>query len=135
MNHTKAGPDVVSRAMPIRFYYEGDPKERSFEGRDPIAYAREHRAEILGELAGMIIRWNQLGRPQGPQNHRLTAWARTVGGIMGVNGLPEFLGNLDEAAAEFNSALDELAALAETVIGANDDGMIVTGQPGEEDDP
>lgn len=127
MNDTKASPDLVSRALPIRFYYEGDPKDRTFEGRNPIAYAKTHRAEILSEVAGMVVTWNQRGRLQGPQNHRLPVWSRTVGGIMCANGLPEFLGNLDEAAAEFNSALDALAALAEAVIKAGDDQLAITG--------
>ena len=39
-------------------------------------------------------------------------------------GLPEFLANLDEAAAAFNQALDQLAALAEAVAAAGDPALI-----------
>ena len=116
MNHTKADPDLVSRSLPVRQQYEGMPEKREFGGRDPLSYAREHRQEILGELAGMVLRWDQAGRPQGHQDHRLVAWAKTIGGIMEANGLPEFLTNLASAAAEFNTALDALAALAEVAI-------------------
>ena len=35
---------------------------------------------------------------------------------MCANGFPEFLTNLDDAASEFSTALDELAALAEAAI-------------------
>lgn len=113
MNGTQTSADIVSRGLPIRFRYEGDPGQRDFRGRDPIMTARRHRCEILGELAGMVVRWNQAGRPRGVRRHRCTRWAEVIGGILVANNLPEFLTNLDEAAAEFNTALDELAALAE----------------------
>ena len=124
MNDTKTSPDLTSRGLPIRFRYDGDPRQRDFKGRDPIRYAREYRAEILGELMGMVVRWNQLGRPAGPQKHRCSYWAEVVGGILHTAGLPEFLTNLDEAAAAFNQALDQLAALAEAVAAASDPALI-----------
>jgi hypothetical protein len=120
MNDTKASPDLVSRGCPIRLSYEGDPGKRQFGVADPIAFALEHRAEVLGELAGMVVCWNQKGRPPGPRGHRCEVWARTVGGILDAAGLPEFLTNLDEAAASFNTVLDELAALAEAAVAAGD---------------
>ena len=70
MNDTQASPDMVRRGLPIRFHYDGKPEDRAFGGRQPIAYAQEHRLEILGELAGMVYRWNQLGRPNGTHPHR-----------------------------------------------------------------
>ncbi len=128
MNHTKASPDLVSRGLPIRQYYEGKPEDRNFGRRDPLRYAREHRQEILGELAGMVLRWNQAGRPEGQQNHRLTEWVKTIGGIMSANGLPEFLTNLDSASAEFNTALDALAALAEEAISSKSEVVVERNQ-------
>ena len=70
MNNTKISPDLVSRGLPIRLQYEGRPEDRRFGDSDPIEYASEHRAEILGELAGMVVHWNQVGRPQGNHRHR-----------------------------------------------------------------
>ena len=116
MNNTKASADLVSRSVPIRFHYEGDPGTRDFHDRDPIAFARRHRVELLGELAGMVYFWNQLGRPPSPRRHRCTRWASIIGGILRANGLPEFLANMEESSAEFNAELDELAALAETAV-------------------
>jgi hypothetical protein len=113
MNETKTSPDLVSRGMPIRLMHEGDPRLRNFSGGDPVAYVTKHRIELLGELCGMVLSWNQAGQPGGSQHHRCDYWARIIGGILAVAGLPEFLGNLDEAAASFNLALDELSALAE----------------------
>jgi hypothetical protein len=131
MNQTKVSSDIVSRTVPIRFFCEGNPEDRDFGGRDPIAYAREHRAEILGELVGMLIRWNQLGRPEGQQSHRLVKWARTVGGILTANGFPEFLTNRDVAAAEFDTGIDELTALAEVAMAFPDGPVHLTDNENE----
>jgi len=119
MNDTKTSPDLVSRSLPIRLAYEGDPKDRQFDGPDPIAYVREHRVGLLGELAGMVNLWTQHGRPDGTRGHRCSHWGKVIGGIMLTAGFPEFLANVGEAAVAFNSALDELAALAEAAAGSN----------------
>jgi len=119
MNLTKASSDLVSRCVPIRFFFEGDPKARNFVGRDPIGVAKRYREVILGELAGMVVRWDQRGRPPGRQRHRLSHWAEVIGGILEANGLTGFLSNLDEAAEQFDTGLDELSALAEAAIQMN----------------
>lgn len=116
MNGTQASPDIVSRCLPIRFRYEGDPGRRDFGGRDPVEFAKQHRVEILGELAGMVVHWTQAGRPRGGRSHRCRHWAEIIGGILDANHLPEFLVNLDDAAVEFNASLDGLVALAEEAI-------------------
>ena len=116
MNGTQASPDIVSRCVPIRFRFEGDPGRRDFGGRDPGEFAQRHRLEILGELAGMVTRWTQAGRPRGERSHRCSYWAEIIGGILCANLLPEFLLNLDGAAVEFNASLGELVALAEEAI-------------------
>jgi hypothetical protein len=125
MNDTKASADLVSRGLPVRFAYEGNPSSRQFDGRDPLQYAREHRHEILGELVGMVLRWNQLGRPEAQVGHRCDRWARIIGGILEVNGLPDFLGNLDEAAGDFDTELDELAALAEAAVASGNSDFFI----------
>lgn len=117
MNDTKVSPDLVSRCVPIRFRYEGDPGQRTF-GEDPVEYARKHRSQILGELAGMVLYWNQRGRKPADRPHRLRKWAEQIGGILEANGLPEFLTNLQQAANDFNTELDEVGALAEACLKA-----------------
>src|SRR5262249_47785314 len=97
MNETKASPDLVMRGCPIRLRYDGDPGQREFAGPEPIAFTLEHRVELLGELAGMVVRWTQSGRPHGVRRHRCNVWAGTVGGILQAAGLPEFLTNVEEA--------------------------------------
>lgn len=133
MNDTRTSPDLVSRGLPIRFHFDGDPGNRDFGGRDPVSYARDNRIEILEELAGMVVAWNQAGRPPGTRSHRCSHWAEVVGGILEHAGFPEFLANLDEAASSFNTALDDLAALAEAAI-ALDDGVVLINSSSEEEE-
>jgi hypothetical protein len=115
MNDTKTSPDLVSRGLPIRLFFEGNPGERQF-GQDPLEFAHAHRAELLGELAGMVVRWVQAGRPRFGHRHRCAEWAAVIGGILQVNGLSEFLANMNEAAGDFNAELEGLAALAEAAM-------------------
>jgi hypothetical protein len=115
-NLTAGTPDLISRGVPIRLFYEGDPRARTFTG-DPLAYAARHRLEILGELAGMVLRWVEQGRPAGPQTHRCRRWAATIGGILDVSGLGgQFLANVAEAEEAMDQGLQDLATLAEHVV-------------------
>jgi hypothetical protein len=116
MNDTRTDPDLVSRGVAVQLAHEGRPEDRTFQGQDPVAYARDHRLDLLAELAGMVIHWNQQSRPPGRRPHRCDAWARTIGGILMSAGLPEFLENAGATAAAFNSELDELAAVAEAAL-------------------
>jgi hypothetical protein len=115
-NLTAGTPDFIRRCVPIRQFVDGDPKARVFTG-SPLAYATQHRLEILGELAGMVLRWVELGRSTGPQKHRCEVWAATIGGILAANGLGEFfLANADEAEQAMDQGLLDLATLAEHVV-------------------
>jgi hypothetical protein len=123
MNDTKASDDLVRRGLPVCLEYEGDPAGRAF-GADPVKYVRQHRVELLGELAGMIDFWTAAGRPEGVEHHRFGEWVREVGGVMLACGFPEFLKNMADAAAEFSAAADELTALAEYVFKQGGAGMV-----------
>src|SRR5262249_2562887 len=98
-NLTSGTVDIISRALPILRRSEGNTRPRAFEG-DPAAYATRHRLEILGELAGLVERWKQAGKPLGTARHRCVRWSQILGGILGVAGLDSFfLGNLVEVEA------------------------------------
>ena len=116
MNQTKVSPDLASRGMPIRLYFEGDPSTRVFDGPNPLEFALAYRAEILGELFGLVELWKSRGRPLGTRRHRCEYWAQVIGGILEACGFPEFLGNAAEASAAFNTELGDLAAMAETIV-------------------
>jgi hypothetical protein len=114
-NGVSGTPDIVRRGLPIRLQHHGDPKARRFEGK-PLECAGRHRLAILGELAGMVMRWLQQGKPAGEQPHRCDRWAVTIGGILDACGLGRwFLANSEEAEAEMDQGMQDLAALAEHV--------------------
>jgi hypothetical protein len=118
-NLTAGTPDFIRRCIPIRQFYDGDPKQREFQG-NPLAYAAQHRLEILGELTGMVLRWVQQGRTLGSHKHRCDRWAAKIGGIMDANGLGTFfLANMDEAEVAMDQGLEDLATLAEHVVSKN----------------
>jgi hypothetical protein len=126
-NLTSGSSDMITRGVPVRLRYEGDPVARSFHD-NPLHYAARHRPAILGELAGMVLRWKAAGRPsaagawpagQRPPRHRWQAWADVVGGILAVNGFTNFLGNVEEAKQAMDEGLQSLAALAEHIVARN----------------
>jgi hypothetical protein len=131
MNNSRFCHDLITRSCPIQLFYEGKPEDREFESQNPLRYAAEYRIELLGELAGMVIRWNEMGQPHGQRKHRCAAWASIIGGILHCAGLPEFLSNADEVAASFSTELEDLAALAEAVI--NGSGPYVEHDPADEE--
>jgi hypothetical protein len=120
-NHARATTDMTSRALLIRLHYEGDPRCRfadsDTEEEGLKRHALQHRAEILGELLGLVLRWRDCGCPRGPRSHRQARWAELVGGVLAVAGLPEFLSNQDRLNAEVDEDLEQLAALADHVVG------------------
>jgi hypothetical protein len=124
-NLTAGTTDVIRRAIPICLYFEGDPKRRTFAGR-PLQYASDHRLEVLGELAGMVERWVEQGRPVGRFDHRCARWAAVIGGILGANGLGEFfLKNVEEAEAQMDQGLLDLVTLAEHAAAKGSSHLVV----------
>jgi hypothetical protein len=115
-NQTSGTEDLISRGLPIRLHYEGNPRERSFI-TNLLDYVTRYRLEILGELAGMVLRWKQAGMPRGTQKHRCVRWAEVIGGILAVAGVDQFLGNVEEAEAVMDEGLLALSGLAEHLIG------------------
>jgi hypothetical protein len=132
MNQTKVSPDLMSRGLPIRLSYEGPPEARVFTGPEPITFCRQHRLDILAELAGLVVRWNQVGRPEGKRSHRCHHWAMVIGGILEANGFSDFLGNYEEASGAFNLELEELTLLVEETV-AQPNGPVFFVEPKEDD--
>jgi hypothetical protein len=114
-NSTSATEDLISRGLPIRLYYEGDPRLRAFQ-RNPLEHVNRWRLDILGELAGMVQRWKERGMPMGNSRHRCQHWARVISGILEVAGLQDFLANVAEAEAEMDEGMQTLANLAAHVV-------------------
>ena len=66
----------------------GDPRIEEF--------LPTNKDQIAAELRGMVERWRAAGRPlDNNVKHSMIQWARTIGGILRVNGFKDFLGNCD----------------------------------------
>ena len=64
-------------------------------------WTKEHRGELVAAALTLIRAWVVAGKPAG--THTLGSyetWARVVGGVLNVAGIPGFLENLDEFYAE-----------------------------------
>jgi hypothetical protein len=97
----------------INLEYEGNPSRRHFAIHDVEGYAQEHRAELLGELIGMVERWKTAGMPQARVATRFNkkGWGAIVGGILESCGEPDFLANAEEAAAQLDDCRREFGEL------------------------
>ncbi len=117
-NTPDVSPDLVSRSVVINLEYEGDPKRRAFHLADPEGYAEQHRLELLGELIGMVERWKAAGMPRANVNTRFNkrGWGNIVGGILQINGEPDFLANAEEAAAQLDETRREFAELVGLLV-------------------
>ena len=87
--------DQHNRSLPIHLVPVGDIANRmSPIGNPKHEFLPAHRDRIEAELRGMIERWKDAGRPlDSSVRHPFTEWARTIGGILMVNGYTDFLGN------------------------------------------
>ncbi|MBP3954868.1 hypothetical protein J8F10_06175 [Gemmata sp. G18] len=112
-NTPEVSRDLVTRCVLVDLFHEGDPARRAFTYPDPEGYARDHRAELLGELVGMVERWRGAGSPEADVASRFNkkGWGRIVGGILAHAGLPGFLANAETAAAELDDTRREFAYL------------------------
>jgi hypothetical protein len=112
------GRDLVSRNLVIDLYTEGDPRKRQAERKAsmPLKYAAQYRAEILGELAAMVLRWLDAGRPHGELNTRFERVMEVVGGVLDANGFPGFASNAETAADEMDEDQQRMLELAEEIV-------------------
>jgi hypothetical protein len=94
-NDGSLSPDLSNRALSIHLAAKGDVQGRQSPiGNPRLEYLPQNRAGIEAELRGMIGRWKTAGcPPDSTINHPMTSWARTMGGILKLNGFSDFLAN------------------------------------------
>ena len=94
-NHGNVSEDLMNRSLPVHLAPTGNVSDRvSPIGNPKMEYLPRHREQIQAELRGLVARWQAAGRPLDESiRHPMTDWARTIGGILRVNGFTDFLQN------------------------------------------
>jgi hypothetical protein len=94
-NFGSVSEDILNRGLPVHLNPVGNVADRvSPIGNPRLEYLPANRERIAAELRGMIERWKAAGRPLDHEvRHPFSVWAKTVGGILRVNGFRDFLGN------------------------------------------
>ena len=126
-NDAKPSDDLLCRCIHIRLHYEGEPDSRAFAMSDGalVNYVRDNRAGILAELAGMVVRWLDAGRPSTPAPCRFTVFGQVVGSVLTTNGLPGFLSNTREEVRRNSTSHQQLVAIAERLIDSRDNSFVL----------
>lgn len=94
-NDGALSPDLMNRSLPIHLAPVGDVQDRPSDiGNPKLEFLPQNRERIEAELNGMIQRWIEAGSPLDTDvRYPMIVWARTVGGILKVNGFEGFLAN------------------------------------------
>jgi hypothetical protein len=92
--------DLLNRSLHIGLHSTGDMEERLSRARARLGgdvkteWLPANRHAIQAELWGMVDRWIRAGRPLDEAvKYPMAPWAKTIGGILMVNGFADFLGN------------------------------------------
>lgn len=96
-NNVRMSREMVRRTIPASLLPES---ERPYEGRtfkrELPAWAIENRPRLAAAALTLIRAWLVAGKPKGHRSLGMfEAWAKTMGGILDVAGIPGFLSNLD----------------------------------------
>ena len=98
-NNLRLRGDLARRSYWIRMNAQvAEPWRRTeFRHPDLLSWIAAHRGEILAALLTLARAWFAAGRPRGDAPHLsgFEAWARALGGVLHVAGIPGFLANLD----------------------------------------
>ncbi len=119
MNQTKISRDLRRRLVPINLYCEEDPRKRRFKIPKLEKHILANRVQLLGEIAGMVIKWIKQGKPTLPDSpgHSMgNALAAMVDAILKVNGFEGFLSNCDESNESFDCDRDIVESMCITFV-------------------
>ena len=114
-NEGQLSPDLVSRSLLIHLVAFGNlAKRKSSFGAIKEEHLPKVQATLEAELRGMIEKWKRAGKPLDDKaRHRFLPWARTIGGILLVNGFTGFLDNMDVRVCQSDPLRLSLARLGE----------------------
>ncbi|WPD20203.1 hypothetical protein [Thermaerobacter composti] len=112
-NNVAASNEIARRTCWIRLDPKVDQPWRrtGFRHPDLRGWAQANRGQLIWAALVLVQAWIAAGRPQGGQTlGNFEAWARTMGGILDVIGVPGFLGNLDQFYAQADEEMAEWRA-------------------------
>jgi len=94
-NEGTVSEDLMNRCLPIHLAPVGNVADRQSPiGNPKLEYLPLHCDDHAAELRGMIENWKHADRPLDDDvQHPFSDWARTIGGILRVNGFEGFLEN------------------------------------------
>jgi len=112
--------DLLNRSLTSHLIPTGDLEERldrmkkELGGLDvKLEWLPANQAKIEAELWGMIDRWDKAGKPlDDTVQFQMAPWAKTIGGILMVNGYKDFLGNFKAVRAAVSPIRQAIADLA-----------------------
>lgn len=117
-NNLRVGGDMASRTVWVRL----DPDCPAPEARTGFSIPNldvwildpDHQAILLRHLLVFIVDWTRAGAPLDrtvPAMRQFTRWAQHAGGFLAHHGIPAFLGNHSENAAQDDDAAEWRAFL------------------------
>jgi len=118
LNNARLCPDLIRRSIPINLFCEEDPGTRKFVHQNLKAFAAANRSQLLSEIAGMVIKWINAGKPMDIYPRLAThstgiEWAKTVDAILRTNGYMGYLTNFDTTSQDCSDEYIELKTLCE----------------------
>lgn len=105
-NNAALSSDLTRRTIRSRVVADVEnPHLRTFAKEDLPGWAKENRAELIWSALTLVQAWVAAGQPAGKAVPlgSYVGWSRVVGGVLGVAGIPGFLGNLQEFYADVNT--------------------------------
>ncbi len=115
MNLVQLGADLRRRALPLNLELDANVRHTTYKVGDLVAWVTEHRLELLGELAGMVLAWVAAGKPpcESPARHSTSQpWAETIDAILRLGGFDGFLTNFEASEHAFDPRYAQMADIA-----------------------
>jgi hypothetical protein len=115
MNLVQLGPDLRRRALPLNLELDANVRQTTYRVGDLVAWVGEHRLELLGELAAMVLAWTAAGKPgcESAARHSTNQpWAETIDAILRLAGFDGFLTNFEASEHAFDPRYELMAEVA-----------------------
>jgi hypothetical protein len=115
-NNVELSDEMARRTIPIRLDPGVErPEERAdFNHPELLKWASEHRARLVSACLSLVRAWLDTGQPEGQTTlGSYESWARVMGGVLGVSGVPGFLSGRERLYTEADRETADWRALCE----------------------